>query len=193
MAKITTRSGLGAAKACGNIEANYGSFGTGGGNLGLGFGSAKLGNFIAADGVRSGRFLDSPEFRPIHDVGNNETLFDRMDYQPNGKDAFHLNLFAARNWIQNPNSYDQLSQDQRQRVLTWSIAPGPIAKPTAFRSTPRLLLCCAALARRLARCGRRLCSPSARPYGRGPIQRRVFPRPRTRRRGDGRHARPPTR
>ena len=37
---------------------------------------------------------------------------------------FHLNLFAARNWIQIPNSYDQLSQDQRQRVMTWSIAPG---------------------------------------------------------------------
>src|SRR5207237_4510950 len=27
-------------------------------------------------------------------------------------------------WIQIPNSYDQLGQDQRQRVLTWSIAPG---------------------------------------------------------------------
>ena len=37
---------------------------------------------------------------------------------------FHLNLFTARNWFQIPNSYDQLAQDQRQRVLTWSIAPG---------------------------------------------------------------------
>ncbi len=37
---------------------------------------------------------------------------------------FHLNLFAARNWIQIPNDYDQLGQDQHQRVLTWSIAPG---------------------------------------------------------------------
>ena len=37
---------------------------------------------------------------------------------------FHLNLFTARNWIQIPNDYDQLAQDQRQRVLTWNIAPG---------------------------------------------------------------------
>ena len=37
---------------------------------------------------------------------------------------FHLNLFAARNWIQIPNDYDQLAQDQRQRVQTWNIAPG---------------------------------------------------------------------
>ncbi len=124
VAQITTRSGLGAPKMFGNVEANYGSFGTAGGSVGLGFGSAKFGNFLAADGVRSGRFLDTPEYTPIHDIGNNQTVFDRLDYEPTGKDAFHLNLFAARNWIQNPNSYDQLSQDQHQRVLTWSIAPG---------------------------------------------------------------------
>jgi len=124
VAQITTRSGLGAPQMFGNIEASYGSFGTTGGSAALGFGSAKFGNFIAVDGIRSGRFLDSPELTPFHDVGNNQTIFDRMDYQPNGKDAFHLNLFAARNWIQIPNDYDQLAQDQRQRVLTWSIAPG---------------------------------------------------------------------
>src|SRR5579862_1925398 len=124
VAQITTRSGLGAGRVFGNVEASYGSFGTAGGDIGLGFGSAKFGNFLAADGVRSGRFLDSPEYTPFHDIGNNQTIFDRMDYQPNGKDAFHLNLFAARNWIQDPNSYDQLAQDQRQRVLTWNIAPG---------------------------------------------------------------------
>ena len=39
-------------------------------------------------------------------------------------DAFHLNLFAARNWFQVPNTYDQPDQDQRQRVLTYNIAPG---------------------------------------------------------------------
>ena len=61
---------------------------------------------------------------PIHDIGNNQTIFDRFDYQPNGRDAFHLNLFAARNWFQVPNSYDQLTQDQKQRVLTWNVAPG---------------------------------------------------------------------
>jgi hypothetical protein len=122
--QVTTRSGLGAGKVFGNVDANYGSFGTVGGSVGLGFGNAQVGNFLAVDGVRSGRFLDTPEFSPIHDTGNNQTLFDRFDYQPNGKDAYHLNLFSARNWIQIPNSYDQLTQDQRQRVLTWSVAPG---------------------------------------------------------------------
>src|SRR5215831_1223018 len=124
VAQVTTRTGLGAKGFFGNIDANYGSFGTAGGSIGLGWGTAKFGNFLAVDGVRSGRFLDPPEFTPIHDIGNNQTLFDRLDFQPNGRDALHLNLFAARNWIQIPNDYDQLSQDQRQRVLTWSIAPG---------------------------------------------------------------------
>jgi hypothetical protein len=124
VANITTRSGLGAAHTFGNLDASYGSFGTTSGSLGLGFGNAHIGNFLAVDGVRSGRFLDTPEFTAFHDIGNNQTIFDRVDFQPNGVDAFHLNLFAARNWIQIPNSYDQLPQDQRQRVLTWSVAPG---------------------------------------------------------------------
>jgi hypothetical protein len=124
IAQVTTRSGLGAGRVFGNIDASYGSFGTAGGSFGLGWGSAKFGNFLAVDGVRSGRFLDSPEFTAFHDKGNNQTIFDHLDFQPSAKDALHLNLLAARNWIQIPNAYDYLAQDQRQRVLTWSIAPG---------------------------------------------------------------------
>jgi hypothetical protein len=124
VAAITTRSGLGAMRTFGNIDASYGSFGTVGGGVSLGFGNEKMGNFITLDGLRSGRFLDTPEHTAFHDKGNNQTIFDRFDYQPSSANVFHLNLFAARNWIQNPNSYDQLGQDQKQRVLTWSFAPG---------------------------------------------------------------------
>ncbi len=120
----TTRSGLGVPKAFGNISSNWGSFGTWGGDASLGFGGPKYGNFLSVSGTRTGRFLDTPELLPIHDIGQNETIFDRFDYQPSGKDAFHLNLYTARNWFQVPNSYDQLTQDQRQRVLTYNIAPG---------------------------------------------------------------------
>jgi hypothetical protein len=124
VANITTRSGLGAPRAFGNLDATYGSFGSTGGSAGLGFGSAKAGNFLAVEGIRSARFLDTPEFTPFHDKGNSQSIFDRFDYQPNGQNVFHLNLFAARNWIQIPNTYDGLAQDQRQRVMTWSLAPG---------------------------------------------------------------------
>jgi hypothetical protein len=124
IAQITTRSGLGSGGIFGNVATSYGSFGAVTGNVAVGFGNAKMGNFLTVEGVRSGRFLDTPELRPFHDIGNNQTLFDRFDYQPTGKDAFHLNIFAARNWFQIPNDLDQLGQDQHQRVLTWSIAPG---------------------------------------------------------------------
>jgi len=120
----TTRSGLGATKAFGSIVSEWGSFGTWGGNASLGFGTPKFGNFILLNGERSGHFLDTPERLPIHDIGSNGSIFDRIDWQPGPTDVVHLDLFTARNWFQVPNSYDQLSQDQRQRVLTWNIAPG---------------------------------------------------------------------
>jgi hypothetical protein len=126
VAQVTTRSGLGVGRWFGNVDASYGSFGTAGGSVALGYGTSKVGNLLALDGVRSGRVLDTPEFTAFHDIGTNQTIFDRFDFQPIGRDALHLNLFAARNWIQIPDDYDQLSpvQDQRQRVLTWNIAPG---------------------------------------------------------------------
>jgi len=124
VAQITTRSGLGAGHIFGNLDATYGSFGTAGGSASLGFGNAKAGNFVTVDGLRTGRFLDTPEFTPFHDKGNNESIFDRFDYQPGAHDVFHMDLFTARNWFQIPNDYDQLAQDQRQRVLTWNISPG---------------------------------------------------------------------
>ena len=119
----TTKSGLG-AHPFGSIEGVVGSFGTYGENATFGWGSAKLGDFIAVNGIRTGHFLDTPEFLPFHDIGNSENIFDRSDWIPNGRDAFHLNIFLARNWFQVPNSYDQLLQDQKQRVLTYDVAPG---------------------------------------------------------------------
>ena len=118
-----TRSGLG-KKPFGEFEMSYGSFGTVGENASMGWGSPTFGEFLVANAERSGRFLDSPEFFPMHDIGNNLTFFDRLDYQPNTADIFHLDVFAARNWFQIPTTYDQPLQDQRQRVLTFNIAPG---------------------------------------------------------------------
>ena len=120
----TTRSGLGATKPFGSLESGWGSFGTWSESASLGFGTPTFGNFLAVNGVRSGHFLDTPEFLPIHDIGNNSSIFDRFDWQPGPQDVFHLDLFTARNWFQVPNDYDQLAQDQKQRVLSWSIAPG---------------------------------------------------------------------
>ncbi len=118
-----TRSGLG-QKPTASLDLTYGSFGTLNEEGTFGIGGAKWGNFLVVDSSRTGRFLDTPEFTPFHDKGNNETLFDRIDYQPGSRDSFHLNLFGARNWFQIPNTYDQLQQDQRQQAKTQSYALG---------------------------------------------------------------------
>ncbi|HEY2843920.1 MAG TPA: TonB-dependent receptor, partial [Bryobacteraceae bacterium] len=90
----------------------------------LGLGNSKVGNFIAVNTLRSGRFLDTPELAPTHAIGNSGTVFDHFDYQPSGADTFHLNILGARNWFQIPNTYDQLGQDQRQKIETLNLAPG---------------------------------------------------------------------
>ena len=119
-----TKSGLGLHRPTGSFETQWGSFGTYSEESTFGWGTPKIGNFLSANAVRSGRFLDTPEFMPLHAVGNNGTIFDHFDFQPNGRDAFHLNLFWARNWFQIPNTYDQTGQDQRQKAQTFNIAPG---------------------------------------------------------------------
>jgi len=101
-----TRSGLG-QKTHGSFSGEYGSFGTINQRADIGLGGAKWGQFFAVNASRSGRFLDTPEYRPFHDVGNNMNVFSRSDYQPDTSNMFHLNILAARNWFQIPNTIDQ--------------------------------------------------------------------------------------
>src|SRR5947209_8376455 len=102
----TTRSGLGLMRPRGDVLAQYGSFGTPSLGVNLGIGGPKFGWFIAANGLRSGRFLDTPEFNPIHAIGNNENTFNRFDFVPNNYDVLHVNLFLPRNSFQILNTLD---------------------------------------------------------------------------------------
>ena len=142
----TTRSGQGVTTPHGSVTTSYGSFGTSNLQADLAYGGAKWGNFISAGGLNSGRFLDPPEFVVMHDKGNEENVFDRVDYQFSTKDSLHLNLGFTRSWFQTPNSFDsQLATpwngvvvanggldpngnvvgpaDQRSQIKTFNIAP----------------------------------------------------------------------
>jgi hypothetical protein len=135
--KVTTRSGQGVTTPHGSFTTSYGSFGTVNGAFDLAYGGQKWGNFIAVDGLNTGRFLDPPEFSVIHAKGNLEDVFDRVDYQFSDADTIHLNLGYSRSWFQNPNSYDNLNvgvtggpnntlvgpTDQRAKIQTYNIAP----------------------------------------------------------------------
>src|SRR5438552_289699 len=123
--KVTTRSGLGQTKPVGSVRASYGSFGSDNAGFDLAFGGQKWGNFIAANGLNTGRFLDPPEFQVIHSKGNEENVFDRVDFQFSNADAVHLNLGYTRSWFQTPNSFDSaaVNQDQRAQIQTYNLAP----------------------------------------------------------------------
>jgi Carboxypeptidase regulatory-like domain len=145
----TTRSGQGVTTPHGDVTASYGSFGTSNVGFNLAYGGQKWGNFITVNALNSGRFLDPPEFKVIHDKGNEENIFDRVDYQITQADSIHLNLGYTRSWFQNPNTYDQQfhscnagftcnsagqainprngallgETDQRSKIGTFNIAP----------------------------------------------------------------------
>ena len=84
----TTRSGQGVTTPHGRVTASYGSFGTVQWGLRSCLRRQKWGNFISANGLNSGRFLDPPEFVVMHDKGNEENLFDRVDFQLSTADSF---------------------------------------------------------------------------------------------------------
>ncbi|MGB7072714.1 MAG: TonB-dependent receptor, partial [Candidatus Sulfotelmatobacter sp.] len=102
----TTRSGQGVNPPHGSVTASYGSFGSSNLAAELAYGGKNWGNFISASGQDTGRFLDPPEFAVLHDKGNEENLFDRVDYQITTGDSIHLNLGYSRSWFQTPNSLD---------------------------------------------------------------------------------------
>src|ERR1035441_9640165 len=104
---VTTQSGQGETTPHGAVTASYGSFGSPSVGFNLGYGGQKWGNFISANGLNSGRFLDPPEFAVMHDRGNEENLFDRVDYKLSDADSLLVNFGYTRSWFQNPNSVDQ--------------------------------------------------------------------------------------
>jgi hypothetical protein len=112
--EVTTRSGLGETLPHGDVTASYGSFGSSTGGFDLGYGGQKWGNFISVSGLDTSRFLDGPEFAVMHDHGNEENLFDRVDFKPSEADTLSANLSFTRSWFQTPNSFDA------QNATAWS-------------------------------------------------------------------------
>ena len=121
---VTTRSGLGVTQPHGQVTSSYGSFGTANAGFDLAYGNDKWGNYISANGLNTGRFLDGPELAVMHDKGNEENIFDRVDYKPSEADTISFNIGYSRSWFQTPNSYDA------QNATGWSfLSADPTCPP----------------------------------------------------------------
>jgi len=121
------------------------AFGTSDSSFNVGFGNQKWGDFIAANGLDTGRFLDPPERTTFHDRGNQENVFDRFDVKLSDANSLQLNLQYTRSRFQTPDSYDQLNPvdpitgntlpaaNQGSYIRTINIAPSwtHIISPTA--------------------------------------------------------------
>jgi len=105
----TTRSGEGITTPTGNVYASYGSFGSSTGGFNLSYGGKAWGNFLEADGLDTGRFLDPPEFTVFHDKGNEENVFDRIDYSFNAANSIHWDLNYSRSWFLTPNAFQNIN------------------------------------------------------------------------------------
>ena len=101
--------GPGYYQPTGSISTSYGAFGSATAGFDLAYGGKNWGNFIEADGLNSGRFLDPPEFAVFHDKGNEQNVFDRVDYSFTPADSIHLDFNYSRSWFQTPNAYDNLN------------------------------------------------------------------------------------
>jgi hypothetical protein len=132
--KATTRSGQGVTTPTGEVSASFGSFGSSNAGFDLSYGGKSWGNFIAASGLNTARFLDTPEFAILHDQGNEANFFDRVDVQPSVADTLHFNAQYTRSWFQTPNDYENLgvadqngnllgNTDQRSKIETIDFAP----------------------------------------------------------------------
>jgi hypothetical protein len=104
--EVTTRSGLGVTQPHGSVTTSYGSFGSASTDFNLSYGGNSWGNFISASGLNTSRFLDGPELVVMHDHGNEENVFDRVDFKLSPEDTISVNLGYSRSWFQTPNSYD---------------------------------------------------------------------------------------
>jgi hypothetical protein len=122
----TTRSGQGVTPPHGSVTASYGSFGSSTVAADLAYGGKNWGNFISVGGLNSGRFLDPPEFAVFHDKGNEENLFDRVDYQVATNDSIHLNFGYSRSWFQTPNNLDA------ENATPWGGLFGIVPQMAAF-------------------------------------------------------------
>ncbi|MGA9527599.1 MAG: TonB-dependent receptor [Terriglobales bacterium] len=103
---VTTRSGQGVTTPHGSVTLSYGAFGSTSGAMDLAYGGKNWGNFVSLNGLQSGRFLDAPENAVMHDKGNQQNVFDRVDLQVTPKDSLHFDLSYTRSWFQTPNTFD---------------------------------------------------------------------------------------
>ena len=116
---LTTKSGLGQGAFKGDVHAGAasvqdlrrGRFGGGG--------SSRFGYYFSIDGSKSDRFLDPPNFDNLHNHGDTERVFLRLDLANEGsRNALRLSGLLGRTRRDVPNTFSQQAADTDNQVET---------------------------------------------------------------------------
>jgi outer membrane cobalamin receptor len=117
VANITTRSGLGSGRRfAGNVQSSFAQFDTISQVAQFSGGTERAGYFASFSGLKSNHFLDQVSTVNLHNGGNAERAFARLDFQANPRDSFRMNVMAGRSSFElaNLRSQQNAGQDQRQ-------------------------------------------------------------------------------
>jgi len=136
VAAISTKSGIGSRRrSFGSVQLGGGSFDTlqsavqTGGELG------RFAYFASVSAVKSHRFLDAVSLDNLHNGGNSERVFIRLDYTPSDRDGLRLEAMAGRSDFELANRRSQQAAGMKQRQLlrdasfwlTWNRTLSPSA------------------------------------------------------------------
>jgi hypothetical protein len=118
VANVVTRTGLGSGRRfTGLLEAQAASFDTAGNVTQVAGESGRLGYFASIFSIKSNRFLDQVSIDNLHNGGNAERGYTRLDYQAGPRDILRLHAMAGRSSFQLANLRSQHANGQQQRQL----------------------------------------------------------------------------
>lgn len=134
VAVITTRSGIGSGRRfSGSVDTSAGEFDTLSERVQAAGGTDRFGYFGSFHAVKSNRFLDQVSLDNLHNGGNAERAFARVDWHAGARDALRFNAMSGRSSFQlaNLRSQHAAGQDQRQLLRDYSAGIGWLRTPNA--------------------------------------------------------------
>ncbi|MEQ1949062.1 MAG: carboxypeptidase-like regulatory domain-containing protein, partial [Bryobacteraceae bacterium] len=117
VAAISTKSAAGSGRRFfGNAQVNAGRFDTLEGVAQAGGEKGRFAYFASIAAVETHRFLDQVSLANLHNGGNSERGFLRLDYQPGSRDTVHFNVMSGRSRFElaNLRSQQAVGMDQSQ-------------------------------------------------------------------------------
>jgi hypothetical protein len=116
VANITTKSGLGSnRKFTGSTMVSVAQFDTLSQITSFSGESGKLGYSAIVNTMKTNRYLDQVSLDNLHNGGNNQRGFLRVDYSPTERDVLRFNAMAGRSSFQLANLRSQHANLQNQR------------------------------------------------------------------------------